>query len=844
MMLRLISAIAFTAVAGWAGSARSARLISVRIEPQSRMLRGAGASQQLLVTGTLSDGTEQDLTEQAAWRVSDSKLGRISAAGRLFALGDGDLTVTVVVQSRPAKSVLHIEDTGVERPFSFARDIGGIFTRRGCNSTACHGSVKGRGGFKLSSSAANPKEDYEWIMKGGVYQVLTDTPGEPRTPRVDLRDAAKSLLLLKPSMAVSHGGGLRLPKDSGDFQTILRWVQDGAPYGRPKNPGTEVVSLEVAPRLVIFPAGGRQQLLVTARMADGTREDYTHEVAYEVLNREVAKISGDGVVSGLKPSETPVLVRAAGLAASALIGVSGPRVGRYPKVPESNFIDEQVFSKLRRLQIIPSGLSTDSEFLRRACLDLAGTLPPTERVREFTAAKDPRKREKLVETLIASPEFVDYWTFRFSDLFRVAVFSNGISPKWSEMYWDWVRDSMARNKAYDQMARERLVAQGYDGATRHYLPYAVLSPRSEIMAEQVRVFMGRRLDCAQCHNHPYEGWTQDQFWGLAAFFDRMFILSNTLTDSVIFDHPVKEDLGSADVKGSIKLLHPRNKTELLPALLNGAAVVSGDHVNPRREFAAWMTSHPYFAEAAVNRVWSWFFGRGLVEPVDDFRSTNPATHPELLEQLAADFRDHGHDLRRLMRLIANSRTYQLSAVPNESNKNDQINYSHAIPRPLDAEVLLDAISAVTGVPEVFEKEMSEGKEKRAAQAPVGTRAINLHEPDVYFSRFLDLYGRPNRLTVPERNPKANLGQALDMLAGSTYNAKLIGKASRLARLLEPGTPDAGIVEEFYLAALSRSPTAEESSDLLKLIAQRGSREEGLKDFIWALISSREFAENH
>jgi hypothetical protein len=394
------------------------------------------------------------------------------------------------------------------------------------------------------------------------------------------------------------------------------------------------------------------------------------------------------------------------------------------------------------------------------------------------------------------------------------------------------------------MARERLVAQGYDGATRHYLPYAVLSPRSEIMAEQIRVFMGRRLDCAQCHNHPYESWTQDQFWGLAAFFDRMFILSNTLTDSVIFDHPVKEDLGSADVKGSIKLLHPRNKTELRPALLDGAAVASSDHVNPRREFAAWVTSHPYFAEAAVNRVWSWFFGRGLVEPVDDFRSTNPATHPELLERLAADFRDHGHDLRRLMRLIANSRTYQLSAVPNESNKHDQINYSHAIPRPLDAEVLLDAISAVTGVPEVFEKEISEGKEKRPAQAPLGTRAINLHQPDVYFSRFLDLYGRPNRLTVPERNAKANLGQALDMLAGSTYNAKLMSKGSRLARLLEPGTPDAAIVEEFYLAALSRSPTVEESSDLMKLIAQRGSREEGLMDFIWALISSREFAENH
>jgi hypothetical protein len=411
------------------------------------------------------------------------------------------------------------------------------------------------------------------------------------------------------------------------------------------------------------------------------------------------------------------------------------------------------------------------------------------------------------------------------------------------MYSQWLRESIAANKPYDQIARERVAAEGYDGPTRHFLPNTVIAPAADISSEQVRVFLGRRLDCAQCHNHPYENWTQNQFWGLAAFFNRVFILSNTLTDSVIFDHPVAEDLGSADVRGSIKLYHPRTKVELKPAFLDGTVVPPEDHVNPRRALAKWMTSHPFFAEAAVNRMWSWFFGRGLVEPVDDFRSTNPATHPELLEKLAADFREHGHDLRRLMRLMVTSRTYQLSGALNETNKRDQVNYSHALPRPLDAEVLLDAISDVTGVSEVFSTSVSDAAGGGRGQAPLGTRAINLQEADVYYSRFLELFGRPNRLTVPVRGTKASLGQALDMLAGSTYNEKLTAKGSRLNHLLESGTSDGKIIEEFYLAALGRFPSREETGELSKLIAAR-TRDEALKDFIWSLISSREFAENH
>jgi hypothetical protein len=843
-MLRPILIIAVVTIAAGAAPEPPARLISIRVEPQGRTLAGAGASQQLLVLGAFSDGTEQDLTDQCRWRLSDPSLARIADGARLFGLADGSLTLTATVQGHSATTSFRLERMQVQRPFSFARNIAGVFTRRGCNSTTCHGSVKGRGGFKLSSTGASPREDYEWITKGGGYQVLTDAPAGPRVPRIDLHDPSRSLLLMKPSMTVAHGGGLRLPKDSNDYRTILDWVRNGAPFGQPPELRAEVVSLDITPRLVVFSPGNRHRLLVTASMADGSQEDLTGEVAYQVINPEVAQLTGGGLLSAAKLGETSVLARAAGHAASATVGVIGPPVAGYPRITPSNFIDDHVFSKLRKFQIVPSGLSNDNESLRRVCLDLAGTLPPPSRVREFLSSKDPNKREKLIDALMASPEFVDYWTFRFADLFRVAVFSNGLSPKWSDMYWQWIRDGIAGNKPYDQMARERLAAQGYDAPSRHYLPYTVISPPAEIMAEEVRVFVGRRLDCAQCHNHPYENWSQNQFWGLAAFFDRMFILSNTLTDSVIFDHPVQQDLGSADVNGSIKLYHPRTKAEVKPALLDGTVVPSSDRVNPRRELARWMTSHPYFAEAAVNRVWSWFFGRGLVDPVDDFRSTNPPTHPELLEKLAQDFRDHGHDLRRLMRLIVTSRTYQLAGIPNETNKNDLVNYSHAIPRPLDAEVLLDAISDVTGVPETFSTAVSDVNASGAGQAPAGTRAINLHQPDLYFSRFLDLYGRPNRLSVPERNARANLGQALDMLAGPAYNDKLMAKGSRLDHLLALPAADPRIIEEFYLAAFSRFPTREEAAGLLKLIRKQDSRQEGLKDFVWALISSREFAENH
>ena len=468
--------------------------------------------------------------------------------------------------------------------------------------------------------------------------------------------------------------------------------------------------------------------------------------------------------------------------------------------------------------------------MRRVCLDLTGRLPPPDRVREFLASKDLRKREKLIDALLDSPEYVDYWTFRFSDLFRVARYAAGFGAKGSRGYWEWIRESIAENKPYDQMARERLWVQGNRGPSAHY---SLTSGPENLMAEQVRVFLGRRLDCAQCHHHPYETWTQDQFWGMAAFFGQMAAVGGVMVDIP----------GGFGVRGKGgPTLHPRTKQDVQPTFLNGQVLPAAALTDPRMELATWMTSHPYFAEAAVNRMWGYFFGRGIVAPVDDFRSTNPPTHPELLRSLARHFEHNGYDLKRLMRLIARSRTYQLSSVPNASNKGDKINYSHVLPRPFDAEALLDAISDVTGVPEVFEMQgMVSGQQGRE---PPGTRAVQLKESDTYPSPFLDYFGRPDRMAVPERDRSPNLAQAMHMLAGSTYTEKIHKEGGRLDRLLKSGASDQEIIEEFCLVGLGRFPTEEERADLERRIREHPSRRRAIEDLVWGLVTSQEFIYNH
>jgi Protein of unknown function (DUF1553)/Protein of unknown function (DUF1549) len=826
--------------------AAEADFVSLHVEPAERTLAGPGTHQQLLVLGVLSTGGERDLTANTKWRVSDDTIAQVDARGVLTPKRDGLVIVTATVGSLQAQARIGIHGTGEVRGFVFGRDIGAILTRKGCNNPNCHGSVKGRGGFKLSVAALSPKEDYEWIVKGGAYQVLTAEVKGPRVPRIDLTNPEKSLLLQKPTLTVAHGGGRRFPSDSAEYRAILKWIQSGSPFGTEPAAGKPLVRLEVFPHLVTLESGEKHRLLVTGHSIDGRTEDLTDQASFVSNDSGIASVDEAGEVDARRPGETAVLVRAVGLVASSAVGVITERSGPYPSARRENYIDDFIFDKLRRFQIPPSEPASDSEFLRRVCLDLTGTLPPPYRVKEFLGDKDPRKREKVIDALMASPEFVDYWTFRFSDLFRVSTAANGVSSKWSEMYSEWLRQSIADNKPYDVMAEERIAAQGYDGPSRHYLPFDVVGPPGDTMAEEVRVFFGRRLDCAQCHNHPWEPWSQNQYWGMAAFFGRQFMLRGT-TDTdreyVIFDRPTDADLGSQDVGRSWPaVIHPRTKVAVEPTLLDGTVVKVSARQNPRRLLAAWMVKQPYFAECAANRFWSYFFGRGLVEPVDDFRSTNPPTHPELLERMAEDFRSHQCDLRHLMRVIVTSAAYQLSGKVREDNQNDHTNYSHSQPRPLDAEVLLDAICNVIGVQEKFVALAD--ADSKGGQAPIGTRAIGLGAPELFSSRFLEVYGRPNRLTVPERSGKPNLAEALDMLAGPVYNEKLHAPDGRLQGLLRAGKTNREIIQDFFVAALTRWPETAELQDLEKFVEAGASRDEGLQNLVWALVCSREFAENH
>ena len=812
----------------------TAKPVSLRVVPSEVMLWGPQASQHFMVIGKYADGLERDVTSSTQFSLSTATKGDIDASGKFVAHAPGDVVLTAKVSDQSAKAAIRSLGWDTAQPFTFARDIDRIFTKRGCNDSSCHGGVKGRGGFKLSVYGIYPREDYKWIVEGGTFRVLT-TDADPKYPRVDLKDPEKSLLLQKPTFTIPHGGGLRFQVGSEDYKTILNWVRAGAPYGdEAEKQGVKVTRVEVSPKEVVLEGGRGHQLEVTAYLANGRQEDITDQVRYISSNPEVANVSDTGLVEAKKTGETNILIRTPGYTLNADVGVIQKPIADYPKIEERNYIDEYVFAKLRRFQIVPSPLSSDEEFLRRVCLDLTGTLPPPNRVREFVADKDPHKRDKLIEILLNSPEYVDYWSFRFSDLMR-ATFATSNNAMGTKGYQDWITNSIAANKPYDQMARERIAAQGYSAPARNFYYIAELTTPDVLMPELIRLFMGRRIECAQCHNHPFEGWKQSQFWGLAAFFGGYTELRDS---SLIID---VMGGGHVDQARDMTVVNPRTREKVVPAFLDGTPLPQSQWMDPRMRLAQWVTSHPYFAEATVNRMWSFFFARGIVDPVDDFRTTNPPSHPELLNALAQDFKDSGYDLKHLMRTIVQSRTYQLSATPNDSNRVDTMDYSHAEPRPLQAAVLLDAITSVSGIPEKFKFHAAE---TGGGNPPPGARAMQMI-PDICESQFMDDFGRSMRKSLPSGPPQPSMLEALHMIAGPTFNSKIEQEGGRLAKALKNGESDGQIIDEFYLAALTRLPTPQEKTELLAFLATRSAqREETLAGLVWALVSSREFTYNH
>ncbi len=789
-------------------SERDATLVRVVLEPSNPLIFGAQLTQTLIVTGKYTDGSLRDLTRQASFTSSDPAVATVDPSGTVKAIKNGQAWITAKVGRLSARQTIRVQLADQKRAISFVNDIAPIFTRLGCSSSNCHGALNGQNGFKLSFFGYEPETDYKAVVESSEGR------------RINRAEPAKSLILLKPTQSVAHGGGKRFELGSLEYHALKEWIEAGAPAGSSNE--SKMVRLEIIPReRVLLSADAMQQLVVLAHYADGTTADVTRKVRYQSNDDSIATVSADGLVAARRSGEAAILVRSLDQVAAANIGVVlSPPVRNYPNVPRHNFIDELVFSKLKRLNIVPSGLCTDEEFLRRAHLDLIGVLPTAEEARKFLASRDPNKRVHIVDELLERPEYADFWGLYWSD--RLSNSRQFLYEKGTFFFQQWLREAMEQNLPYDQFARDLITATGglYEVAPTSYYP--LMKKAEEMGTTTSQVFLGVSLECARCHDHPFEKWKQDDFLGLAAFFAQVRHKNRIRqNERVLYLDPKRE------------LTHPKHKQPVVPKFLGGQPVKVEPGRDRREVLADWMTapSNPFFARTIVNRLWKHFMGRGLVEPVDDFRVTNPPTNEALLAALAEDFIRHKYDLKHLFRMIVGSRVYQLSAQPNSTNKEDKQFYSRFYLKRLNAEELLDGICRVTGVPEKF------------PGFHLGTRATQLPDPKVP-SFFLDVFDRATRETVCERKQTTSVMQIMHLISGDTINQKIRAENSLIERLIKSGGSSREIIEELYLRTLSRFPKKEEAQLAQQGINQAPSPREGYEDLLWALLNSKEFLFNH
>jgi len=798
---------AFLLLAGGLAAAPRA-LERLAIVPQNPLLFGQGAKQALAVVAYYSDQSAEDVTERARFRSERVAVASVGSHGIVEARANGAATIRAAWGGREASTTALVQRAGAPLARSFAGDVLPVLTKIGCNGGNCHGALSGQNGFKLSLFGYEPDEDYEMIVR------LHDGR------RLSLAEPEKSLLLQKPTFQTAHGGGQVLRQDSADYRTLLEWIRAGA--RRDAAEERRMVSLRVTPAVgVLHGKNAEARILVTARYSDGTEGDVTRLVKFSSNDDSIAAVNADGVVTSLRGGETAVVARGPGLAAAAKIGVViEKRV--VPEVRAANFIDEHVFAKLRSLGIPPSPPADDAAFLRRAYLDIVGVIPTAEEVRRFLAGRDPAKRARLVDELLERPEYADYWSMYWGD--HLSNTKQLLYNKGPYSFTRWLYDAFRSNLRFDEFARKLLVSSGnmFEAAATSYYP--LMKKELDLAAVTSQLFLGVTIDCARCHNHPLEKWTRDDFNGMAAFFSQIRYKSNSGPRN-------NERILYLDFKR--QFVHPETKKSNLPKPLNGPVMTAGEWTDRRELLADWIAApeNPFFAKAIVNRMWRNFLGRGLVEPVDDFRATNPPSNEPLLEALARDFIEHRYDLHHLIRRITSSRAYQLSSTPADGNRDDTMAYSRYYPRRLGAEQLLDSIAAATGVPEKFRSLYP------------GTRAAQLPEPEIE-SYFLEVFDRPSRQLVCERKNEPTLNQALHLISGDTVHKKIADPASALAAMLEAKRAPAEAVEELYLRTLARYPDAEERKTAAAAIARAGDPRRGLEDVFWALLNSKEFLYNH
>ncbi len=781
---------------------------SQEVTPAKIELRGMLDGRQLLVSNTQL----RDLTRDAKYHVEPAGVVRVSAQGYVRAVGKGTANVLVDINGQKRTVVVAVNDFDENKPLHFANDILPLLSRHGCNSGGCHGRASGQNGFRLSLFGFDIDFDYNALVK------------EARGRRVMPASPDNSLLLTKASGRVAHGGGKRLAVDSEDYLTLRRWIKQGTPVGDAAAPVLKNLSL--SPEHRVMERGQQQQVAVLAHYSDGTIRDVTRQAQYQSNESAVATVDETGLVQTLELSgDATVMARYMGQVAvfRALVPL-GKAIAKFPDFPIHNSIDTHAVNRWKKLGITPSELCSDSEFLRRSTLDLLGRLPTPDEARAFLADKSDVKRAKLIDRLLEDRDYAGYFAMRWGNILRNASLAG--SEQAAYAFHDWMRDMIARNRPYDEFVRGIVAAAGewQDAPAVNWYWQMRDDQLHQPVADTAQVFLGLRLQCAKCHHHPYERWSQDDYFGLAGFFSRLGRKG--------LGEPPPYYASRTRTTGEV---NPRTGKPIEPKYLDGPEAKVAPEDDPRHKLVDWMAqpSNPFFARALANRLWGHFMGRGLVEPVDDMRETNPPSNPELLDALAKDFVDSKFDVKRLVRTICTSRTYQLSSEPNDLNRSDKQNHARAYARRLVAEVLHDSIDQVCGMRTQFGK-MS--KQARAVDLP--------HEG--FGSYFLDVFDRPPRSSACEcaRSGGASLPQVLHLMTSSNIENKIGNGTGRIAKMLEKkATPDQ-VIEDLYLAAYSRLPTPSEREQATRYLQRDPNARRGLEDLSWALLNSREFLFNH
>ena len=783
----------------------------LQVHPTSIKLNHRRRPHSIIVTGKTADGLLVDLTSQATFQTSEEEIANVSTLGWANAIGSGNADITVTVAERSATVKVDVALPINARLYSFQHDVMPVLSKASCNAGSCHGYSLGKNGFKLSLRGSDPLQD---------YPTLTD---EFFQRRINLHNPPSSLLLTKPLGDVPHKGGVRFDHSSLSHENLLGWIRDGGKSDL-EDP-VKLESVSIYPEKVVLRPETQQQLQLLAHYSDGSDRDVTRLGIFTVNTERIATVADEGLVTASELGETAVVARFERIFATSNFIVLKPNSSFQPTpVPDGNLIDKFVVQKLNRLNIIPSAQADDATFLRRVYLDLIGIQPTPDEVRAFLKNQDTNKRVKVIDLLFERPEFVDQWSLKWGDLLQNS--RNRLSEPAVFAFREWIRGTVTSNMPLDEFVRTILVGRGgvADDPTSAY--FVVSQDADDTLQRATQVFCGVRMLCAKCHPHPFENWTQGDYYGLHSFFNQVTTKADPRLTGVTNAKSVLVNLDAGYSR------NPRSGMLQRPRYLGGGEPEISADTDRREVYAKWLTSadNPFFALSMTNRIWSYFFHRGIIEPVDDLRTTNPPVNPELLDALTKDFIEQKFDVRHLMKTIVTSRTYQRSSIANETNFHDDMNFSRAIPRRIPAEALLDSLVQATNVPEPF------------AGAPAGFTAKQLPDANIQ-SDFLSLFGKPRRIEACEceRDGGSNMLQALHFINGKSILTRVTAGNGRIAELLKQKITDEQLITELYMWSLARPSSRQEVELALSFFKKYGEkRKEAAEDLAWALLNSKDF----